>query len=59
MADKSVIRSVRWSESFDNLVEQYSHQNERTRNWIIKKAVATMLGMAHTVSNSPEEDKDE
>jgi hypothetical protein len=56
---EQVVRSVKWSKGFDELVNQYCHENERTRNWMIKKAVGAMLGVAHLIPNSPEEDTGE
>lgn len=54
---KSVVRTVRWPESFDDIVNGYCHNKDRTRNWLIKKAVAVMLGLTHAVSDTPEGDE--
>jgi len=59
MKTETVNRSVRWSKGFDELVNQYCQQSERTRNWMIKKALAAMMGIDHLISNTPEGDNDE
>lgn len=54
----TVVFSVRWPRWLFNAVNSYCQNQERSRNWMIKKRMADSIGLMSKIGDKPDERDD-